>query len=178
MADAVADGPEEKPAKSLKLPLVVGLVLAIAGGGSGYLAVSSGLLPVGGPEQTAGDTQGTATEEHSPHDQRINSEPKPLPDIAYVPLEPIVVSLLRPSNVEHLRFRAQLEVEARYQADVEKILPRVTDVLNEYLRALDVKYFEDPAVLIRLRAQMLRRIQIVTGPGRVRDLLIMDFVLN
>ena len=32
--------------------------------------------------------------------------------------------------------------------------------------------------LIRLRAQMLRRIQVVSGEGRVRDLLITEFVLN
>jgi len=32
--------------------------------------------------------------------------------------------------------------------------------------------------LLRLRSQMLRRVQVVTGEGRVRDLLIMEFVLN
>ena len=32
--------------------------------------------------------------------------------------------------------------------------------------------------LVRLRAQMLRRVQMVTGEGRVRDLLITEFVLN
>jgi flagellar FliL protein len=29
-----------------------------------------------------------------------------------------------------------------------------------------------------MRAQLLRRIQIVTGEGRVRDLLVTEFVLN
>jgi flagellar FliL protein len=29
-----------------------------------------------------------------------------------------------------------------------------------------------------LRAQMLRRVQIVAGEGRIRDLLIMEFVLS
>ncbi len=52
------------------------------------------------------------------------------------------------------------------------------DILNGYLRAVDVRDLEDPSALIRLRAQMLRRIQIVTGEGRVKDLLIMEFVLN
>ncbi len=52
------------------------------------------------------------------------------------------------------------------------------DVLNGYLRAVDVPALEDPSSLIRLRAQMLRRVQIVTGEGRVRDLLIIEFVLN
>ena len=50
-------------------------------------------------------------------------------------------------------------------------MPRVLDVLNTYLRAVEVRDLEEPASLARLRAQMLRRIQVVTGEGRVRDLL-------
>ena len=57
-------------------------------------------------------------------------------------------------------------------------MPRVIDVLNSYLRALEIGDIADAAALVRLRAQMLRRIQIVTGAGRVNDLLIMEFVLN
>ena len=57
-------------------------------------------------------------------------------------------------------------------------MPRIVDVMNGYLRALDAAELENPAALVRLRAQMLRRIQIVTGEGRVRDLLITEFVLN
>ena len=37
---------------------------------------------------------------------------------------------------------------------------------------------QDPAALPRLRAQMLRRIQVVLGEGKVRDLLVTEFVLN
>ena len=62
--------------------------------------------------------------------------------------------------------------------EVETVLPRVTDVLNSYLRALELDDLRDPLALTRLRAQMLRRIQVVVGKERVRDLLIMEFVLN
>ncbi len=57
-------------------------------------------------------------------------------------------------------------------------MPRVLDVLNTYLRAVEVRDLEEPSSLARLRAQMLRRIQVVTGEGRVRDLLISELVLN
>ena len=36
----------------------------------------------------------------------------------------------------------------------------------------------DPVQAVRLRGQMLRRVQLVVGDGRVNDLLIMEFVLN
>jgi flagellar FliL protein len=93
-------------------------------------------------------------------------------------MEPIVVTLNRASGVQQLRFRAQLEVNQADQDEVETVLPRVVDVLNSYLRALELEDLTDPMALPKLRAQMLRRINIVTGQGRVRDLLIMDFVLN
>ena len=82
------------------------------------------------------------------------------------------------SGARHLRFSAQLEVPSAYQAEVEHLKPRVMDVLNGYLRAVDLRDLEDPSALMRLRAQMLRRIQVVTGEGRINDLLIIEFVLN
>lgn len=174
MTDAVAEVPEE-PAKSKKKSLIIGLVLALAGAGGGYFATASGMLPFGagtahGAEETA-PGEGVATQEHV-------MAPAPLPDIAFVALEPIVISLNHAINAQYLRFRAQLEVDAAHKAEVETLIPRVMDVMNSYLRALEVKDFTDPIALTRLRAQLLRRIQIVTGTGRVRDLLIMDFVLN
>ena len=98
--------------------------------------------------------------------------------LAFIEMEPIVITLRKASGIKHLRFNAQLEVDALHQAEVEKVLPRVVDVLNSYLRALELEDLSDPMALPRLRAQMLRRINIATGQGRVRDLLIMEFVLN
>jgi flagellar protein FliL len=71
-----------------------------------------------------------------------------------------------------------LEVSGPHSAEVTLLKPRILDVLNSYLRAVEVAELEDPSALVRIRAQMLRRIQIVTGEGRVRDLLITEFVLN
>ena len=85
---------------------------------------------------------------------------------------------------EYRKLRAEagsfwdMALTPKYAAEVTLLLPRIVDVMNGYLRALDPKVMEDPAALVRIRAQMLRRIQIVTGEGRVRDLLITEFVLN
>jgi flagellar FliL protein len=98
--------------------------------------------------------------------------------LVFVPLDPLVISLPGNGGRVHLRFTAQLEVAPEYALEVEAVKPRIVDVLNSYLRAVRVAELEDPAILIKLRGQMLRRVQIVTGEGRVRDLLIMEFVLN
>lgn len=152
---------EEPPKKRSKKPLLIGLVLALVLGGAGFYATYSGMILGHGeehPEKEAG--------------------PGPLIGVAFVPLETIVVSLGPDSGSNHLRFTAQLEVADTAAADVTTLTPRILDVINSYLRAIDTASIEDPHAMARLRAQMLRRIQVVTGEGRVRDLLITEFVLN
>lgn len=161
---AVADIEEAPPKKASKMPLILGLILAIAGGGGGFMAVKMGIL--------SGDDDGHVAEE-------AHAEiPNELPPLAFVELDPLIVSLSDESGRSHLRFTAQIEVPPEYQVEVESIKPRVVDVLNGYLRAVDVADLSNPNALARLRGQMLRRIQVVAGTGRVRDLLIMEFVLN
>ena len=158
---AEAELPQDAvPKKKSKLPLILGLVLFLVLGGGGFYAVYSGLVLGHAPEPVAGEHAGD------------------LPDIAFVPLEPVIITLGEVSANSHLRFAAQLEVNLAYQSDVVMLTPRILDVINGYLRAVEVRELGDPNALVRLRSQMLRRIQIVTGEGRVRDLLITEFVLN
>ncbi|MFT7593156.1 MAG: flagellar FliL protein [Paracoccaceae bacterium] len=169
MSDAVADSIEE-PAKGGKMKLMLLIVLALAGAGGGFYLVQSGLIPTGSHDSEMSEGDGGHREDHG--------TPKSLDDIAFVEVDPIMISLHTDQHSQHLRFRAQLEVASDYQHEVESVLPRVTDVLNSYLRALELDDLRDPLALTRLRAQMLRRIQVVVGKERVRDLLIMEFVLN
>ena len=156
MADLAADPPP--PPRRSKLPVVIGAVLAVLLGAGGFLASYSGLvsLPAGGSAEA----------------------PSTLADSEFVPLEPMLVSLGGSGAGRHVRFAATLEVAGRHRNEVEKLMPRILDVLNGYLRAVDPQEFAAPGALIRLRAQMLRRVQVVTGEGRVRDLLVVEFVLN
>ncbi|MEM1074345.1 MAG: flagellar basal body-associated FliL family protein [Pseudomonadota bacterium] len=164
MTDAAAPDAPDVP-KSSKLPLMIGVVLALLGGAGGFFAVQQGL--VFAPESTP-----------EVKDTEKDDAPSSIGKIVFVPIEPIKVSLPSSSRYRHLLFRAELEVEPAYKADVETLLPRIVDVLNGYLRAVNVSDIEASASLTRLRSQMLRRVQIVTGPGRINDLLIMEFVLN
>jgi flagellar protein FliL len=148
------------PKKRSKKPVLIGFVLALLLGGGGFYATWSGLLSGGGDHAQEG------------------AAPASLQGIAFVPLETMVVSLGPDSGSEHLRFTAQVEVVETATVDVTMLKPRILDVLNSYLRAIDTASIEDPQAMARLRAQMLRRVQIVTGEGRVRDLLITEFVLN
>jgi len=161
--DDLAEGEALKPSK--KKPLILGLVLAIVMGGGGFYAMYSGML--GGSSHKVTDDHG---DDHG--------TPTAAADVAFVALDPLIISLGPAAANRHLRFAAQLEVTPKKESSVTALTPRVLDVLNGYLRAVDITDLEDPSALIRLRAQMLRRVQVVTGEGQVRDLLITEFVLN
>ncbi len=163
--EETASGEEDSPKKKSKKPLLIGLILAFILGGGGFYAVYSGMILGSSDESEVKEVE-------------VGEKIEPLPLIAFVPIDPLVISLGPGGSSRHLRFRAQLEVEPQFQEDVEILVPRVLDVLNSYLRAVDIRDIENPSALINLRAQMLRRIQLVTGEGRVRDLLVMEFVLN
>lgn len=169
MSDATADDEVLQQKKSSKLPLIIGVVLALAGGGGGFFAVQSGLL--GGASQKAPDLA-------KDQDGKEHVETAPLPDVAFIEVPQVTVSLGPGANASHLRFRASLEVPKAYASEVEGILPRVQDVLNSYLRAVSAEDLEAPAALVRLRGQLLRRVKLVAGEGRVRDLLVLEFVMN
>lgn len=159
MAEAEAS-PEAAPKKSKK-PLIIGLVLALVLGGGGFYATRSGMiLGAHDTHAEAGDAVGA------------------LPDVAFVPVSPLVITFLSDGIERHLRFTSQIEVAAPHAEEVTHLLPRISDVLNSYLRAVDAGTLQDPAGLVKIRAHLLRRIQIVTGEGRVRDLLVTEFVLN
>ena len=168
---AITDAEAEAPAKKSKMPLILGLVLALAGGGGGFFVVSSGMIGGGADDHEASADAGAdhgATDEHG---DAVATVPP-----AFVALEPMVISLQ--GAQKYLKFTAQIEVDPAAQAEVVAIQPRIVDVLNGYLRAVDTAELADPAALMRLRAQMLRRVQVVAGADKVRDLLIMEFVLN
>ncbi|MGH1355022.1 MAG: flagellar basal body-associated FliL family protein [Thalassovita sp.] len=170
------DTVETEEKKASKLPMIIGLVLALVGGGGGYVAASMGLLPFIGAKEMAAEEHGQ--DESHDADNPLMSGNLSTSDTAFVPIDPLLISLGSNAKARHLRFRGQVETSAKYADEVQKLMPRIVDVLNSYLRAVEEKDLREPSALIRLRAQMLRRIQIVTGPGRVNDLLIMEFVLN
>ncbi|SDI15593.1 flagellar basal body-associated FliL family protein [Salipiger marinus] len=171
MTDATADaaGADEPPKKKpSKLPLIAGLVLAILGGGGGFYAAWSGLLPIGGGSDSA----------HPEEAEHAAEGHDPAATVAFLELPQLIASLGPGSAMQHLRFRASLEVDQAHLPEVTLLQPRILDVLNTYLRALEPQDVEAQGALIQLRSQMLRRIQLVTGEDRVRDLLVTEFVLN
>jgi flagellar FliL protein len=165
--DAMADAAiPAKPKGGMGKSLMAGLLLAVTLGGGSFFAIYAGMIALPVPDRA---TLLAAEAE---------AEAIPLPVTAFVPLEQVVITLGRGANMRQLALTAQLEIEPQGAETVELLGPRIVDVMSTYLRAVDASMIEDPAAMLRMRAQLLRRIQVVTGEGIVRDLLISEFILR
>lgn len=157
---AVNSSPDEAPKPKSRLALLLGLGLALLLGGGGFFLTYSGLL-LGADGADHAETAESAA-----------------PAAAFVPLDPVMISLGTAGQNRHLRLVAQLEVPQAKAAEVTHLTPRILDVINAYLRAVEVARLEEPAALVRIRGHLLSRIQLVTGEGMVDDLLITEFLIN
>jgi flagellar FliL protein len=150
------------PKKGMLVPILFGVILACFAGGGGYWAAAYGPLSPA-PEE---------------HDDMTEVEERPAEPVEFVPLETLIISLGPENGGRHLIFTAHLEVPRSYEDEVAHLSPRILDVLNSYLRVIDLSDLSEASTLGRLRAQMLRRVQVVAGTGRVNDLLVTEFVVN
>ncbi|QDY70139.1 flagellar basal body protein FliL [Qingshengfaniella alkalisoli] len=141
-------------------PLIVGVCLAAVLGSGAFYVVFSGLA------DGLWDISDKA------------EVVEPLSPFAFVQIEPVQVTLSSDGMLRHLRFEGHLEVDPGSATQVSEVMPRIMDVLNTYLRAVEITDLEDPSGLSRLRGQMLRRVQMVTGRGQVTDLLITKFLVS
>ena len=162
MSDKI-ENEESNKKKGLLVPLLFGVILATMGGGGGFWAVTSGPFAPEVPVNEIASEEEDAT---------------PPTDVAFIELETLIITLGAEQSNQNLIFTAALEVEPQHLEEVAQLTPRVLDVLNSYLRVIAVSELSEPTSLARLRAQMLRRIQVVTGTGRVHDLLVTQFLVN
>lgn len=148
--------------KKSKKPMFIGIIGAVVLGVGGFFAAYTGLIL--GPSSD------------SSHEEPVLAAN--LDEATFVELAPLTITLGKFATSRHLRFRAYLDVKPGTAEEIANLSPRILDVLNIYLRAVSEADLEDPTSMSRLRAQMLRRIQVVVGGGKVNDLLIAEFVLD
>ncbi len=162
--DAGQDELEKKPSpvKSILFSVLLALVMGVVAAGSVYLFA---------PTQVASDA--SASNEKSSHKSSHNKR-----DVTYVNLEPLVVTLGPDAQSSYLKISVTLETTSSHEKTLIEMMPRFRDVLISYLRAVDENDLIQPSAMIRLRAQMLRRLQLVGSEEAVNDVLITDFVLT
>lgn len=171
--------------KGGKKPLVIGAAAMVLCGAGAFAAVSmmgGAEAPEAHAEEEGGHDDGHGGDEHAEADAHGEKDqgtgaPK-MGSVAFVPVDPLTVSLAHGARPMHLRFTSQLEVPHARQEEVASLMPRIVDALGGYLRALEPDMLADRDAHLRIRGQMLRRVRLVVGPDAVHDLLVTEFVVN
>ena len=147
--------------------LLFGLVLALVLGAGGFVAAQNGVIP----GLSAGQSHDAALQEHETESELHD-------DVEFVPVEPLIITLTSSQRYSHLRFAAEIEVPSGKSEAVIGLMPRIVDAMNGYLRAVQPRDLEEDGALLRLRSQLLRRVQLIVGDDHATNLLVMEFVLN
>lgn len=164
-AEEGATSPPVKHAKS-RLPLIalVAVVVGLIAGGAG--AYFAGLLDplLGGGEEASADGHGQAA-------AAVTS---------YFSLPDLMVSLnTGRSRPIFLKLRVTLELPAETTAArIQEAMPRIVDYCQTYLRELRPEELHGSAGSVRLREELLRRIQAAVAPNPITDVLFSELLMQ
>lgn len=152
--------------KRSKLPLLLGLILFIVAAGGGFYATFSGKVSVAslmGGKKASGESDVVMAAVAAP---------------SYIPIGEIVIPLGPQAEAEFLMITSEIEVSPKDATTFEALLPRIRDLFNTYLRAVEARDLEQPDATLRLRDQLLRRLRVIAEPAAPRDLLFTSFILR
>lgn len=96
----------------------------------------------------------------------------------FVPVPPLTITMSRSDPRMQLRLETQIEVSAELAKQAVKQMPKIVDVMNTYLRATDLEELADPGKILRVRLQLLRRVDTILGGSGVKSLLITKFLIS
>ncbi|MDO5620007.1 MAG: flagellar basal body-associated FliL family protein [Paracoccus sp. (in: a-proteobacteria)] len=160
MTDATAEA-SETPAKKKGMLLPILLVAVLGGGG-----FASTFLGVWSPSALL------APGEYKP---ATRAETAPQVDFIDVPRIRLSIASDQPRT---LLLDAKIETGTADRAQVEHLMPRVSDAFNSFLADIDPKAFGKRGVLEIVRAELVTRARYVLGDEVVKDLLITEFMLQ
>ena len=167
-AESVEDLANELPRRKFggkKIVLFIILPLLMFGGGAAALYVS-GVL-----DSVLGETE-------------VVEEPEPVVDPdepgVFYDLPQMLVNLTSSERRQtYLAISISLELGSNDDiAYVERVMPRIIDNFQVYLRELRLDELRGSAGLYRLREELLRRVHLAAQPAHIKDVLFREMLLQ
>ena len=112
------------------------------------------------------------TEEEEKKKEAIN--------VVFFPLEEIIVNLNTGGRKStFLKVRVNLELaKADDIVRIEKVMPRILDNFQVYLRELRIEDLKGSAGMYRLREELLTRVNLAASPVKVNDVLFKEMLVQ
>ena len=140
-------------------------MLLLAGGGG------AAFFFLGGSDTQA---PGTQTAENKP--------PAPIvaPQVAFYDVPDIVVNIQSADGAPaYLKLSVSLELATdEEKTGIQPLMPRVVDQFQSYLRELRIDDLKGSAGVLRLKEELLRRINVAAAPYHVRDVLLKEMIVQ
>ena len=96
------------------------------------------------------------------------------PSVVFVDVP--VIELHLPGRPQRaLILSASIESDARHEAEIQHLMPRVLDAFTSFLSGVDRDAYDKRGVLEIIRAELVTRTRYVLGDEPVKDLLITEF---
>jgi flagellar FliL protein len=114
--------------------------------------------------------------------ENVKTETDKLPaaQAAFFDIPDIIVNIQTPdSTPAYLKLSVSLELEKQEaKATVEPVLPRIIDQFQTYLRELRVEDIRGSAGVMRLKEELLRRVNLAVAPTPVHDVLLKEMIVQ
>ncbi len=159
-------GAAEAPKSKKKLVIVAAVAVLALGGGAGAFLMKGRGAPAGGHGEAG-------------HGAPVEDAKKP---IVFLDLREMMLNLspdAAADKAKYVKLRIALELkDAKAEADVKPLMPRLEDALQVYMRELRPSDVSGSIGIYRLREELLRRVNVAVYPARVEAVLFKDLIVQ
>lgn len=158
-------GADEAPKSRKKLVIIAAIALLAIGGGGAFLMKGRG-APANGHGEAG-------------HGAPAEEAKKP---IVFLDLREMMLNLspdVAADKAKYAKLRIALELkDAKAEAEVKPLMPRVEDALQVYMRELRASDLSGSVGIYRLREELLRRVNVAVYPAKVEAVLFKDLIVQ
>lgn len=102
------------------------------------------------------------------------------PKVAFSDMADILVNIQgNDGTPAYLKLGVSLELEdEEHKTAIAPLMPRITDQFQAYLRELRLDDLKGSAGVLRLKEELLRRVNVAAAPYKVRDVLLKEMIIQ
>ena len=151
----------------LKLIAIAGLLVVLGGGGAALYFL---VLSAPAEDPAVAETESVKTQK----------DKLPPEEAAFLDIPDIIVNIQTPdTTAAYLKLSVSLELDKMEdKAAIEPVMPRIIDQFQGYLRELRVEDIRGSAGVMRLKEELLRRVNLAAAPTPVRDVLLKEMIVQ
>lgn len=163
--DGATEGAEgaaaPKSGKKKKIIIALVVVLLIAGGATGFIIKKQ-------------------KDQHAQEEAAAAEKGAGKPEAIFHDLDDMIINLnTEGKNVSFMKIKMTLEIAKKEDlSEIQKMMPKITDVFQMYMRELRPSDMHGSVGLYRLKEELLLRVNKIVYPAQVNDILFKEVLVQ